>query len=73
MSPASWAGLRHSPDERLLRGDTRTAVDTCPMRFYAERPFRLLREVLADLLVVAWVVLCVAIASLGLRAVTPPQ
>ena len=43
------------------------------MRFYAERPFRLLREVLADLLVVAWVVLCVAIASLGLRAVTPPQ
>lgn len=32
------------------------------MRFYAERPLRLVRQVVADLLVVAWVVLCVTIA-----------
>ncbi|MDT7708583.1 MAG: hypothetical protein QOG20_4190 [Pseudonocardiales bacterium] len=32
------------------------------MRFYAERPLRLLRQVLADVLVVAWVVLVVTVA-----------
>ena len=32
------------------------------MRFYAERPLRLARQLLADVLVVAWVVLCIAVA-----------
>ena len=32
------------------------------MRFYAERPTRLARQLLADVLVVAWVVLCIAVA-----------
>jgi hypothetical protein len=32
------------------------------MRFYAERPLRLARQLLADALVVGWVALCVAVA-----------
>lgn len=33
------------------------------MRFYAERPLRAARQVLADVLVVAWVVVCVQLAG----------
>lgn len=35
------------------------------MRIYAERPTRAARQLLADLLVVAWVVLCVLVANIA--------
>lgn len=43
------------------------------MRFYAERPLRLLRQVLADLLVAAWVVLCVTVARAAYELVLQLQ
>ena len=32
------------------------------MRFYAERPVRLVRQLIADVLVIAWVLVCVSVA-----------
>jgi hypothetical protein len=47
------------------------------MRFYAERPLRLARQLLADVLVIAWVALCVAVAresyEVTLRLQAPGQ
>lgn len=43
------------------------------MRFYAERPVRLIRQLVLDLLIVAWVVLCVQVAGLAHDAITQLQ
>jgi hypothetical protein len=39
------------------------------MRFYAERPLRLARQLLADVLVVAWLALCTAVARAAYEVV----
>ena len=43
------------------------------MRFYAERPGRLARQILSDVLVLAWVALCVQVARASYNVVLQLQ